>query len=99
MLRMKILRLSLNCTNAGLRRGLSTILALVYFAMLYFIYLDAKHATSAPAWLTNPYIYAALVLAGLVGYRVDQGSPKTFALAVVPAALVVILFLGVHLYF
>lgn len=90
-------------TEAGLRRGLSTILALIYFLMLYFIYLDARHAPSTPGLLTNPYFYAALVLAGLIGYRIDQASPKDFKLAVIPAALGVVVFvvrfLDVHLCF
>lgn len=85
--------------NAGLRRGLSTILACVYFLMLYLIYLDAKHATSSPTLLINPYLYAVLVLLGLIGYRIDQASPKNFSFAVIPSALAVIGFLCVHFYF
>lgn len=83
--------------NSPLRLALSTILALVYFLMLYFICLDARHATWAPALLKNPYFYAILVLLGLIGYRIDQSNPQCFKVAAIPAAAGILGFLCVNL--
>lgn len=85
--------------KAGLRRSLSTILAFLYFAMLYFIYLDVKHDSGVSEKLKCPYIYAGLILMGIVGYRIDKARPKRFGLAVIPAAVAIIVFLFVHFHF
>jgi len=71
------------------RPKLSTILALLYFAEIYFANLGAKH------W--SPYFYLVLVTLGLLAYRYDQRKPQSFKLAAVPAVLGFVLILGIYL--
>jgi uncharacterized membrane protein len=85
--------------TSPLRPKLSTILGCFWFGALYFIYLDAIHSPAAPSYLKSPWLYFALTLGGLIGYRSDQSTPRKFFISVLPAAVGVIVFLYVHFHF